>query len=153
MRRWLRAVVCTMAASVLLWPEQAAAKDPEKESCDKSVLHVGEGVERIEWLFPGTSVMKFMGFVIYRGGAALKVEGSSHGFCDPDPDHTVYSNHWLTPEERNVTSRLLEFRPEMNVDDSSGKAQPGRWTIRQRLLFCSVAPPRTTTPPRGAAII
>ena len=119
------AVLCAMAAFIPPWSDTAPAKDAEKETCNKTVLELGEGVERIEWLFPGASVMKFLGFVLYRNGRVLRVEGNSHGFCDPDPNHKVHSNHWLTPEERGVTSRLLEFRPEMNVDDSSGTAERG----------------------------
>ena len=122
MRSQRCAVLCASAASVLLWSGHLWAKDADKEICDKPILHLGEGVKRIEWLFPGASVLNSMGVVLYRDGRALKVRGNSQGFCDPDPNHKVYSSNWLTPEERHVTSRLLEFSPEMNVDESSGTA-------------------------------
>ncbi|MGI9414507.1 MAG: hypothetical protein ACR2PM_12605 [Hyphomicrobiales bacterium] len=60
-----------MAAAVLWWPADAVTKDTKKEPCDKTVLYLGEDVERIQWLFPGFIHLNFQGFVVYRNGRTI----------------------------------------------------------------------------------
>ena len=114
-----------MAASVLLWPAPTVAKDPEKEVCDKAVLHLGEGVERIRWPLRGFHHTDFLGIVVYRDGRARYLKGNGQGLCDLEPDSKITASQWLTVEERGLDLKFLDRWPENFVDDSEGTAEAG----------------------------
>ena len=123
MARALNASAFLFAAALFLWPAQALAKDPEKEICDKTVLHLGEGVERIQWEFPGLYGRKVQGVVVYRDGRRINVRGDHQRLCDLEPDREVYESRWLTLEERGLDAKFLSYSQGKNADDTEGTAE------------------------------